>query len=159
PEVEGVWDVHVEMTIDGVQRSGCVEHIDDRGIAGMLDTGQLAARRVRGVRVRPTQSEVGGIQIEVLPDLAVELLAVSVRGRRVHATIAPGGLDVSEVRATLERGPRARTGVMRRGEHLEFSFDLPEPWAQGGHRVWSLCAVTAEGDEMPIAWPDDPAIW
>ncbi|WP_435770414.1 bifunctional glycosyltransferase/CDP-glycerol:glycerophosphate glycerophosphotransferase [Nocardioides sp. SYSU DS0651] len=149
------WSVEVTLTVDGVTRSGPITMVDDQASAGFLGQNHLAPRRAAGAVVgfTPPSTAVG---LTVQPDVGPRLRSFAVDGRSVSGVLDPAGVPVVAVRAVLG-SQQARSEVTRDRDGLAFRLVLPA--AAATQRRWSLHALTADGRQHPVAWPESPDQW
>lgn len=146
------WTLEVQMTVDGVTRSGQVAEVDDQGSAGFVGLSHLAPRPVAGALVTLLpRSTVAGFR--VLPDTGARLRSVEVAGRTVSGVLDARGVPLVAVRAT-GGGQQARGEVSGGGT---FRLDLPA--AHTGQTKWHLHGLDAGGKQHPIGWPAAAECW
>lgn len=153
------WSVELTVTTSGITRRGSVSSIDDRGSAGMIDTGHLAPRLVDGVRVGVTGRDGALFRLVARRQSGARLEDVQVSGRRVTGTIHPGDGRPSSVRVSMAGSEAASAALTRSGDLLRFSLEVPRPWAGSGTATWRFSAVAPDGAEIPVAWPDQAEQW
>jgi CDP-glycerol glycerophosphotransferase len=153
------WSVELRVTTGGITRSGPVSSIDDRGSAGMIDTGHLAPWLVDGVRVGVTGRDVATFRLTARRQVGARLEDVQVSGRRVTGTIHPGNARPASVRVSMAGSQAASAPLTRSGDLLRFSLEVPRPWAGSETSTWRFGAVTADGTDVPVAWPDQAEQW
>ena len=153
------WSLELTVTTSGLTRSGPVTSIDDRGSAGMIDTGHLAPRLVDGVRVGVTGRDGAMFRLVARRQDGARLEDVQVSGRRVTGTIRPGDAGPVSVRVSMSGSEAASAPLHRSGDLLRFSLEVPRPWAGSGTATWRFGALAADGTDVPVAWPDQPEQW
>lgn len=153
------WSLDLRVTTNGVTRSGQISSIDDRGSAGMIDTGHLAPQLVEGIRMGVTGRDGAAFRLVAAADSRVRLRDVQVTGRRVTGVIDPGSASLAAVRISMTGGLGARAPLTPCGTGLSFALDVPRPWSGPGHLRWSFAAVTTDGAEVPVGWPDITNQW
>lgn len=145
------WEFQVTLETQGLRRSGRIEHLDDRGSAGMLGTGHLGARAVGSSRVAVAAGGDARAAVRVSPGLDLRLDEVAVEGRTVHGRLA-GERPAVSVEARY--GATTCTAPVVDGA---FSLGLPTP--STGGVTWRLRARGADGGERMVAWPEQKEHW
>ena len=154
------WRLELTVRDRGLTRTGTITDRDERGSIGMLSSPHLARRQIAGRRVNVAADVETGIRIEVGEPDPVTLLTGHVEGRSVLGTLrGPAGL----VRMTARRpnGTMVRTDLVTDGDGYRFRLDLPASETQvPGGWMWQLRALRADGEQLPIAWPDgETSLW
>ncbi|WP_182525553.1 CDP-glycerol glycerophosphotransferase family protein [Nocardioides dongkuii] len=146
------WSLEVRLRTQGLTRRGGVTKIDDRGMAGPLWHGHVAARLHGDRRVGPVRVGAAGFTLEVRPDEGTRLVEARVSGRRITGTLRSGRADLRSVEVRMDTLER-RTPLRRDGDLLHFELEVPRPWVGRQHARWELTAVPASGDPVPVGWP------
>lgn len=153
PDTGPRWQVELTMATQGVQRSGAIDAIDERGCAGMLGTGLHAPHRFGEHLVGPARGRPHPFVIAVTPAVGPVLRSVRVSGRRVSGDLeADADRFVSLV---VTRGERRLSVALTEGR----SWTVTIPSGPPPGAAWGLSAVREDGSEAPIGWPSDPAYW
>ncbi|QIX28190.1 glycosyltransferase [Nocardioides sp. JQ2195] len=144
------WEFRVTLETQGLRREGRIQHIDDRGSAGMLGTGHLGARSVGSSRVAVVAGGDTRAAVRVQPGLDVRLQQVSVDGRTVRGRLSGERLPVA-VEATS--GTTTCTAPV-----TDESFTLVLPKTTGG-ATWRFRVIDADGGRRMVAWPEMGQHW
>ncbi len=153
------WRLDVRLSSRGLTRQGGVSWLDDRGSAGLIDTGHLAPRLVSGFRVGVEGTEPATFGLSARRDAGVRLREVQVTGRRVSGTIVTGGASLDAVRVTMIGGLKARAPLRPVGADLVFSIEVPRPWTGPDNVCWDFVALDRDGREVQVGWPVEARQW
>ncbi|MFZ5849358.1 MAG: bifunctional glycosyltransferase/CDP-glycerol:glycerophosphate glycerophosphotransferase [Actinomycetota bacterium] len=157
------WRVEISLAYKGITRSGTINHRELNGVVGKRPR-RLAHGRLWG----PSPLGRDGVVIEVA-EPAVVLADAEVEGRTVRGRLeGPRAGEVVEVQvSTLRRaqGTASSTtgaGSTSGGGSTSNGFEVPLPDIGFGNRdgedpEWQVRAATADGTELPIAFPAAPA--
>jgi CDP-glycerol glycerophosphotransferase len=155
------WTLELEVRYAGLTRRGPLSAIDERASAGMVETGHLAARTVRGARVGPRGRTAGLFRIVAEPWAGPELVEASVRGGEVRGTLRAGATRVQGVRLAGEVGPPLRGRVWSEGDLTGFSVEVPRNRLGGdvaGER-YALEVVDGTRNGVGVGWPSTAPQW
>ncbi|GAA2104748.1 hypothetical protein GCM10009841_23070 [Microlunatus panaciterrae] len=144
----GTWVVDFELTVAGLVRTGGLTRVDPQGSAA-----QLSACVHRGTRLWPKAERRSGFRIEV-GSTPAQLVQVRVDGRTVVGAVTAG--PATRLRRLVARNKPLEVDVLlsSTGTDRGFSLTLPEPPADSGGS-WTVRAVTDEGAEVPVGWPEE----
>ncbi|GAA4757265.1 hypothetical protein GCM10023350_48630 [Nocardioides endophyticus] len=156
---ETTWSLELEIRAQGTTRRGTLAEVDDRASAGMVETGHLGDRHLRGARVGIRGRNASRFRLVAAPASKPQLVEASVTGTTVRATVDPGGERLTEVRAVDDVGIVARARCADTSSGTTFALELSRPRPADPPRRLRLLAVTATGREVPVAWPADAPQW
>ncbi|MDN5744446.1 MAG: CDP-glycerol:glycerophosphate glycerophosphotransferase [Nocardioidaceae bacterium] len=152
------WAVEITMTVDGVTRTGPITKLDEQGSAGYIGQNHLAPRPYGGAVVgfSPRSTVVG---MRVYAETGPRLREVHIDGRRVWGTLRPASTtsEIRAVRAAMGALQVRAATVVDADGWVRFDLELPDPWS--GKFLWLLTAISGDGVEEKIGWPQLPDQW
>ena len=148
------WRVEVSVTVNGLERTGVINHRDIRSSAGYLPAVSAGT-----TRVVPLMVAGEGLVLEVRRPHVV-LNDISFEDRTVRGTLRAQPTDsLTTLVATNCSGDTVSTRLKDQDGLLGFELELPDPdW--GTHaldrRFWTLQASASGGRrKQRVSWPDD----
>lgn len=153
------WTLELEMTAAGLTRRGPLTSVDDRGSAGMIETGHLGDRRVSGARVGVRGRTAARFTLVAEPAAGPELVDADVAGSTVRLTVRSDGSGLKGARFVAEGGVAVRARVSQIGDLAEIMAELPRRHPLDAPRRFALRAVSADGRTVPVAWPAAAPQW
>jgi len=157
---EVAWTLELEITAAGLTRRGTLSEIDDRGSAGMIETGHLGARTVAGASVGTRGRTAARFTVFAAPagDLP-ELVSVETTGGTVRATLRPGSRGITAVRLVSSSAPTIKARVEQRSGLVEFVAEFPRRRPLDQPRRFAVLAVVPGQGEVPVTWPAGAPQW
>ena len=162
PTDDAEWLLEVQMSAQGVTRSGTIDRIDERGSAGLLGWPHLAPRLV-GSSLVGVAAQGSRVRVVARPAGHLGLTDVSVVDRTVRGRLLVRTLDVIALHAESADGRVSTSCRLVGPDDQTFVLKLPRNedfMAWVSPRFWRLEVESRDGSRHPVAWTDDaPDPW